>query len=113
MIELGQLEQAYRGFEKRQSRVVVVSLEDLEAARLTQRDFPHLVVLSDAERQLADAVEVIHRQSAPDGGDTTAPTTILIDGDGIVRWTFRPDRFLVRLAPEQVFAALDAHVPKR
>ena len=107
MIELGQLEKAYAGFEQRRAQVVVVSLDDREDSQLTQRDFPHLTVLSDAERALASAVDVIHAKSAPDGADTTAPTTIVVDGEGIVRWTFRPNRFLERLSPEQVFAALD------
>ena len=36
--------------------------------------FPHLTVLSDSARGLADAVEVIHQHSSPTGGDTSAPT---------------------------------------
>jgi hypothetical protein len=92
--------------------VVVVSVEGLEDARATQADFPHLVVLADAERKLADAVAVIHPHSAPDGGDTAAPTTLLVDGGGIVRWTFRPDRVLTRLSPSQVLAALDKVMPQ-
>src|SRR5438552_17803444 len=107
MIELGQLEAAHAEFDKRKTRVVVVSLEDQETAKTTQAKFPHLVVVADADRKLAEALDVIHRQSAPDGGDTTAPTTILVDGKGTVRWTFRPERFLGRLTPEQVLAAVD------
>src|SRR5262245_9538447 len=111
MIELGQLEAHWQEFEKRKVRVVVVSVEDLEEARATQADFPHLVVVSDERRNLADAVAVIHPKSGPDGGDSTAPTTILIDGDGTVRWTFRPDRILTRLSPSQVLAAIDRELP--
>lgn len=107
MIELGQLEAAYPGFEKRKARVAVVSLEDQETAKATQADFPHLVVVADADRKLANALDVIHRQSAPDGGDTTAPTTIVTDGTGTVRWMFRPERVLTRLTPAQVLAAVD------
>jgi peroxiredoxin len=111
MLELGQLEEHWREFEKRNVRVVVVSLEGQEAAEATQADFPHLVVVSDAERKLAEAVAVIHPRSAPDGGDTAAPTTLLIDGSGTVRWTFRPDRVLTRLSPSQVLAAVDREMP--
>ncbi|SRR5579875_2749524 len=111
MIELGQLEAHWQEFEKRNVHVVVVSVEDLEAAKATQADFPHLIVVSDAERSLSGALDVIHPRSAPDGGDTSAPTTILIDGDGTVRWTFRPDRVFNRLSPEQVLAALDKEMP--
>ncbi len=86
-------------------------MEDQNAAKATQADFPHLVVLSDAERKLSDAVEVIHPRSAPDGSDTAAPTTILIDGSGTVRWTFRPDRVFNRLSAAQVLAAIDKEMP--
>ncbi|MCI0464366.1 MAG: peroxiredoxin family protein [Gemmataceae bacterium] len=111
MIELGQLEANWQEFEKRQVRVVVVSVEDREAARATQADFPHLVIVSDGERKLSGAVEVIHQGSAPDGGDTAAPTTLLIDGKGTVRWTFRPDRVFTRLSPSEVLAAVDREMP--
>jgi peroxiredoxin len=111
MIELGQLEAHWQEFEKRKVRVVVVSVEDLEAAKATQTDFPHLIVVSDAQRNLSGAMDVIHPRSAPHGGDSAAPTTILIDGNGTVRWTFRPDRVLHRLNPEQILAAIDKEMP--
>ncbi|MEX2121248.1 MAG: redoxin domain-containing protein [Pirellulales bacterium] len=108
MNELGQLEAEHREFEKRKARVVVASLEDQETAKATQAAFPHLVVVADADRKLAGALDVIHRQSAPDRGDTTAPTTIVVDGGGTVRWTFRPRRSHGRLTPAQILAALDS-----
>jgi peroxiredoxin len=111
MIELGQLEAHWREFEKRKVRVVVVSVEGQDEARATQADFPHLVVVSDEGRNLAEAAAVIHPRAALDGGDTAAPTTILIDGDGTVRWTFRPDRVLTRLSPAEVLAAIDREMP--
>lgn len=110
MLELVQLEREHGEFEKRGVQVVVISLEDQDAARQTQQDFPHLVVVSDRSRGLANAVQVIHERSNPEGGDTTAPTTILVDRRGTVRWTFRPDRFLKRLSPRQVLAAIDEHL---
>jgi peroxiredoxin len=110
MIELGQLEKAHAEFGNRKTRVVVASLEDQETAKQTQADFPHLVVVADADRKLAEAVEVIHRNSTPDGKDSVAPTTILIDGNGTVHWLFRPDRFVRRLSPEEVLAAVDQHL---
>ena len=106
MAELGQLEKAHQEFDKRQARVIVVSLDDQETSAATQADFPHLLVLSDKDRGLVNAVHVIHEKSSPDG-DTAAPTTIIVDGDGTVRWTFRPDRFLKRLSPAEVVAALE------
>src|SRR5437870_2712399 len=111
MIELGQLEGSWKEFEKRKVSVVVVSVEDGEAARATQADFPHLVVVSDAERKLAEALAVMYARSAPGGRDTAAPTTILVDGGGTVRWVFRPDRVLTRLSPAEVLAAVDKEMP--
>jgi peroxiredoxin len=90
--------------------VVVISLEGEEDAKLTQAELPHLVVVADAERNMAEALDVIHAQSNPEGGDTTAPTTLLVDGQGIVRWIFRPDRYLQRLSPAEVLAAVDEHL---
>ena len=113
MVELGQLEKAYAEFERRNTRVVAVSLEDVEAARATQAEFPHLVVVADKDCGLADALAVVHPDSNPEGGDTAAPTTVLVDGRGTVRWVGRPDRFLGRLSPPEVLAAIDAHLPGR
>src|SRR5262245_42457026 len=111
MIELGQFEAEHEKFE-RKARVVVISIEDQDKAKETKAEFKHLVVVADADRKLAEAIDVIHRQSAPGGKDTAAPTTIITDGKGIVRWTYRPDRFLTRLSPPEVLAALDQHVAK-
>ena len=107
MVELGQLEAAHQEFEKRGARVIVSSLENQEMAKDTQDDFDHLVVVADAERGLANALDVVHRQSA---GDTAAPTTLIVDGHGTVRWLFRPDRFLRRLSPAEVLTALDEQI---
>ena len=112
MIELGQLEEKHEEFAKRKTRVVAVSIEDQEKARLTQKENPHLVVVADAERGLSQAVGVVHRESAPDGGDTAAPTTLIIDGDGQVRWVFRSESVFRRLSPEEVLAAVDQHMRK-
>ena len=107
MAELGQLEKRHADFEKRNVRVVAVSNDDQETARATQADFPHLVVLADTKQKMAKAFEVIHPGVGPKGTDTNAPTTFLVDGDGTVRWTFRPDRIVVRLSPDEVLKAVD------
>src|SRR3954470_21375160 len=107
MIELGQLESRWEQFAERKVQVVVVSIEGREEAEATQAQFPHLTVVSDAERSLTEAAGGIHPRSAPDGGDTSAPATLLIDGGGAVRWTFRPERVMTRLSPDDVLAAID------
>src|SRR5262245_22111152 len=107
MIELGELEKNWQEFENRNVKVVVVSLEGTDDAKATQKDFPHLVVVSDSERELSEAVDIIHKKSARDGGDTAAPTTLLIDGDGVVKWKSHPPRVLDRLSPAEFLAAID------
>src|SRR5438045_1665039 len=102
MIELGELERRHADFERRNTRVVAASIEGLDDARKTQADYPHLKVVADQERGLIDAVGVLHAHSAPDGGDTSAPTTIVLDPQGVVRWLFRPSRVVTRLSPDEV-----------
>ena len=110
MIELGQLEAQHAEFAKRNTRVVVASLEDQQTAAATQADFPHLVVVADKNAGLAGALGIVQRETGPGGADTAAPTTLLVDGTGIVRWTFRPDTFLTRLPPAEILAAIDKHL---
>ncbi len=109
MVELGKLEKQHEEFARRNVRIAVVSNDDQDTARATQADFPHLMVVSDPEQSLARAVEVLHPGMGPHGSDTNAPTTFLVDGSGTVQWVFRPERFLERLSPEQLAAALDEH----
>lgn len=111
MLELGQLDSQAAEFAKRGVRVVAVSIEGPDEAKATQAEYPSLVVVSDADRSLAEAVSVIHKDSNPSGGDTAAPTTLLIDGAGTVRWTFRSDRIFTRLSPTQLLEALDRELP--
>jgi peroxiredoxin len=113
MDELDQLEKHWQEFENRKVSVVVVSVEDQEKAKATQAQFPHLFVVSDAERKLADAVAVMHPHSAPDGSDAAETTTFLIDGGGKVRWTYRPDRVVTRLTPAQLLDAIDKEMPAK
>jgi peroxiredoxin len=111
MIELGQLEAHHEDFARRHARIVVVSLENEADARQTQTDFPHLVVVADHERKLINALDVLHKKAAPDGGDAATPTTVLVDRQGVVRWVFRPDRVIHRLSPEELLAAMGQHFP--
>ena len=107
MIELGQLEKEYKTFAEKNVRLIAVSNDDLETAKQTQNDFPHLEIVSDPEQNLAKAVAVVHVGQAPGGGDTSAPTTFLVDGDGYVRHVYRPERFLTRLRPDELLAIIN------
>ena len=107
MVELVQLEKFHQEFAKRQVQVVVVSNDDPATAQATQADFPHLVAVSDAAQNMAQAMRTIHPGAGPTGDDTNAPTTFLVAGNGQVCWFRRPERFLARLSPKQVLAAID------
>ncbi len=113
MKELGELEKHQQEFAQRGVRVVVVSNDDQKTAQATQADFPHLVVVSDAAQNVARAMQVIHPGMGPGHTDTNAPTTFLVDGDGTVRWVYRPERFIVRLSPADLVAAIDKNLVKK
>jgi peroxiredoxin len=107
MVELGELEGHERQFADKHVRVVVISNDDLETARITQADFPHLVVISDADQNIANAMEVIHKDAGRNGSDTNAPTTFLVDGQGQVQWFFRPDRFIERISADELLKSIE------
>jgi alkyl hydroperoxide reductase subunit AhpC len=111
MTELVQLEKRHEDFPKRNSRVIVVSMEGLDLARKTQADFPHLTVVSDEARSLSEAAALVHSHAAPDGGDVDVPTTILVDREGTVRWIYRSPSVIARLSPDEVLRAIDQYMP--
>ncbi|MEX0677455.1 MAG: redoxin domain-containing protein [Pirellulales bacterium] len=107
MTQLRELESHHGEFSRVKADVVVVSIEDLEAAAQTQRDFPHLTVVSDQRRELSNAIDLINKGSAPDGGDSSAPTILLLDGNGTVHWLHRPTRFIARPSAAELVAAIE------
>ena len=111
MIELGQLERRHEDFARRNTRVIVVSVEKPDDAQKTQADFPHLLVLADRGRGLSEAGGFLHPHAAPDGSDADAPTTVLVDRHGTVRWLYRSGEVIARLSPDEVLQAIDNHVP--
>ena len=110
MIELVQLEKHHDEFARRGVRVLVVSGESQEDAAATQAQFPHLTVIADVDHKLISAAGVLHEHAKPDGGDAAAPTTILIDRAGAVRWLFRPHLIVTRLSPAELLAAVDEYL---
>src|SRR5438270_12737086 len=111
MTELGQLEQQHDEFDARAVRIVAASLDHVEETAKTQQQFPHLTILSDNDESLANAAAVVGPHHGPHGETTVSPTTVLIDAQGKVRWLFRPDRYINRLSPQELLAAIDAHLP--
>jgi peroxiredoxin len=111
MTELGELEKHHKDFAEKNVQVIVVSIEDQELTKKTKAQFPDLIVASDKERKLSDAVQVIHTKSGPGGADTSAPTTILIDRQGNTKWLYRPGHVFVRLSPAELLAKIDEYLP--
>jgi peroxiredoxin len=107
MTHLQDLESHHDEFARVGANVVVVSIEDLGAAAQTQSDFPHLIVVSDQRRELSDAIDLINKRSAPDGGDSAAPTILLLDGQGTVQSLFRPTRFIARPSGAELVTTID------
>jgi len=107
MIELGELEKNHAEFEMRNVRVVAASVDDQEHAQQTQEQFPHLMIVSDADQKLIDAAQVLHRGANNSGQDVAAPTTFFIDKQGVVRSLFRPAQILTRLSAKEVLQAVD------
>jgi peroxiredoxin len=112
MIELGELERRHEDFDRRKIRVVAVSTEGSDDARKSQADFPHLLLLSDEKEGLSRAADLIHAHQGPGGGDIDAPTTIVVDRRGVVRWLYRSGEVIARLSPDEVLQAADARIPK-
>jgi alkyl hydroperoxide reductase subunit AhpC len=107
MTELVQLERRHDDFARRSTRVLVASLDGLDDSKKTQADFPHLTVLADPKRTLSEAAGLIHPRAAPDGGDADAPTTIIVDRSGTVRWLYRSPSVIARLSPDDVLREVD------
>jgi alkyl hydroperoxide reductase subunit AhpC len=107
MTELGELERAHEQFAGRGVRIIVVSNDNQKIAQETQADFPHLVVVSDRQQEIAEALQVLHRGVGPGGQDTNAPTTFLVDRGGQVRWFFRPKHYISRLSPAELLKEID------
>jgi peroxiredoxin len=111
MIELGQLEAHHDEFGKRHTRVVAVSVDNLQESKKTQQDFPHVVIVADADRKLIDAAEVLHPGAGQHHEDVAAPTTILVDKQGMARSLFRPPQVVTRLSANEVLAMVDQELP--
>ena len=106
MVELGQLESRSDDFAKLGTRIVAVSTDEVADAAETQSKFKRLVILSDADRSLANATKVLGPHQSPDGKVVVSPTTIVVDKTGAVKRVHRSSNFFVRQTPDEVLAML-------
>jgi peroxiredoxin len=81
-----------------------------ELARDAGLSYP---ILADPDLRAIDAYGLRHAGAGVDGHDIAHPASVLIDGDGIVRWTFVTQSVRVRPTPAVVLAAIDALAPRR
>lgn len=110
MRELVQLDRRLGEFEKRGTKVIAASMEGPDTAKQTQAQFPGMTVLADKSRGLSEATGVVHPHAGPDGGDIDAPTTVLVDKKGVVRWLYRSPSIIARLSPDDLLAAVEARL---
>jgi peroxiredoxin len=116
--ELGELRKSYDKIAARGVEVVAVSVDPPEVSeRLRRRLGLEIRFLSDPDATLMDPLHIRHRGGRPGflspaegaaGADIFLPTTFLLDGDGVIRWIYRPDTYRVRASPREVLAAIDA-----
>ncbi|MEE9281385.1 MAG: redoxin domain-containing protein [Myxococcota bacterium] len=107
-MELVQLDQYYGEIAARGVELLAVSVDPPEtSAALKERLQSDFTFLCDERGALLDALGIRHRGGRADGGDIAFPTTILVDADGIVRWTYQSETYRQRDRPEDVFRALD------
>jgi len=95
-------------FRKRGIAVAGVVVDPVDTNAQLQRDagleFP---ILSDPDFHLIDAYGLRHRD-AHDGKDIALSASVLLDGTGVVRWTYVTTNLRYRPTPDQVLAAIDA-----
>ena len=65
-------------------------------------------ILSDPELRTIDAYGLRHEHAGPEGADIARSASVLVDADGVVRWTFVTTNVRVRPTPDDVIAAVDA-----
>ena len=56
---------------------------------------------------MLDALGIRHHDALGEGRDIAFPTALLVDDEGIIRWTFQSDTYRERARPEAGFAAID------
>jgi peroxiredoxin len=65
-------------------------------------------ILADPDLKTIDAYGLRHAGAGPDGGDVAHSASVLVDADGIVRWTFVTRNVRMRPTPKDVLTAIAA-----
>ena len=108
MAELQGLQLRIEDFRRRGTHVVGMVVDPVptnaELTRTARLEFP---ILSDPDLRTTDAYGLRHRDGH-DGHDIALSASILVDANGIVRWTHVARNLRVRPAPADILAAIDA-----
>ena len=108
MSELQGLQLSKAAFAARGAKVAGVVVDPVatnaELARAAGLEFP---ILSDPDLRMIDGYGLRH-VAAHDGQDIALSASVLIDGDGVVRWTSVTRNVRVRPDPGEILAAIDA-----
>jgi peroxiredoxin len=98
----------YRKVGQSNVQLYAVSVDPPEVSEaLRRRLHIDFTFLSDPDGIVLDALNIRHRKARmQDGGDIAFPTQVLVDRDGIVRWTYTSESYRVRARPEDVFAEI-------
>lgn len=75
--------------------------------RLQERLGISFTFLADEEGALLDELGIRHQGGRDDGADIAYPTSMLVDGDGIVRWIFQSHTYRERARAEAIFGAIE------
>jgi peroxiredoxin len=98
----------YRQIEDQNVKLFAVSVDPPEASEaLRKRLEAGFTFLSDRDGKVLDLLDIRHR-GAHDGRDIAYPAQLLVDRDGIVRWTYQSENYRVRADPERIFSAIAA-----
>lgn len=88
-----------------------LALSDQPITAEIQRRFPSLTIVSDQDRSFAGPLGLVSMTGLE--GPALAPTTILIDRDGVIRWFYRPPSIADRLKPPGLLDAADRYLSPR
>ncbi len=109
MSELQGLQRHIAEFEKRNCKVLAVSVDPPELSRERVARPLHLsyAILSDVRREVIEKYRIVHRGAGAGGSDVARPAEFLIDPQGVIRWTEFTENWRIRARPEQILEALD------
>ena len=109
MGELQGLGAALSEAEKAGVEVVAISPDrNTESQHMAERLRLGYRFVADPDLALTRRYGLVHARGGRHGEDVPAPTTVVLDRDGIVRWLWIADNFQVRPDPDDVLRAVRA-----